>query len=372
LQSLRTSRQTMFSVGAGGFGVTTAVGANERAHFERKVNVPEGWVKGFLQVQGALAMRPFVFDVRPVDLLSAIAFFQDNKPPHPPHGLRYEFQPGEPVRIVLEPWEKRFTLKGTSYTGYARTVRLWGRKRLELLQGVLPYAERVTVGVLGRGLPHFYVCLCGPYQFVVALSGWATNDWSKGSAFELLAPRVELDSERMAAVYNTLSRRLIARRAEIADEASLPAADVEQALFQLCRAGRVIPDPTRSTYRLRELFAEPVDMAALFAPDPRIAAARQLLDSGRVSLHTVTDPDPTKGGRQETRALATVEDDVTYDVSIAVDGNGRLRFGRCRCPFFQNNLMSRGPCTHILAARLALDGRGIPAPEWPRFDAPGT
>jgi len=366
LQSLRTSRRTSFTVGAGGFGVTTAVGARARVHFERKVNVPEGWLKGFLQVQGALAMRPFVFDVRPVDLLTVIAFFQDNKPLRPPHGLRYEFQPGEPVRIVLEPWEERFTLKGTHYTGYARTVRLWGRRRMELLLGILPYAERVTVGVLGRGLPHFYVCHCGPYQFVLALSGWTQNDWSKGSAFDLLAPQVEAHPEQTALAYNALARRLVAGRTQIAEETGLPPAETEQALFQLCRAGRVIFDPTTMAYRLRELFAEALDVNKLFAPDPRIEAARRLLDAGRVSLRNVTDPDPSQGGRRETRAAAVVEDDVAYEVSVAVDGNGRLRFGRCECQFFQNNLMSRGPCAHILAARLALDARGIPVPDWPR------
>ncbi len=91
-----------------------------------------------------------------------------------------------------------------------------------------------------------------------------------------------------------------------------------------------------------------------------------MLDAGRVSLRNVTDPDPSQGGRRETRAAAVVEDDVAYEVSVAVDGNGRLRFGRCGCQFFQNNLMSRGPCAHILAARLALDARGIPVPDWPR------
>src|SRR5258708_20402058 len=39
LQSLRSSRRTLFSVGATGFGMTTAVGASPVDHFERKVDV---------------------------------------------------------------------------------------------------------------------------------------------------------------------------------------------------------------------------------------------------------------------------------------------------------------------------------------------
>lgn len=355
LGNLRSSRRTVFTVGAGGFGVTTT-GPSTSAHFERKVDLPDSWLKGFLQVQSALTMRPFLFDVRPVDLLTVIAFLQDNKAKISPRGMRYEFVPREPVTLVLEPWEERFELKGTHYTGYQRTVRLWGRKRLELIQRVLPYAERVTIGILGRGLPHFYICHCGTYQFVLALSGWTTNDWSKGSAFDLLAPPASLDAERVAMIYAGLVQHLAVEQARLIADTALPSHEVEQALFQLCRAGRVIYDPTTRQYRLRELFPEPLNVEVLFAPDPRIEKARQLLANGMVVLYEVTRPDPTSGERQETRGVGSVEENGrTYQVTAAMDGDGRLRFGRCTCPFFEENLMARGPCEHILAMRFAIE-----------------
>ena len=353
LQSMRSSRQTEFAVGGSGFGVTTGPGA--QAHWERKVDLPETWVKGFLQVQGALAMRPYLFNVRPVDLLTAISFWSDNKPPRPPHGLRYELAPGEPIRLAVEPWDERFTLKDTHYDGYARTVRVWGRKRLELLRGVLPYAQRVTVGLLGRGLPHIYICHCGVYRFTLVLSGWTRNDWAKGSAFDQLAPRTEIDPERVAMVYAALHRRLAASVREIAAETGLVAAEVERALFQLCRGGRAMIDPTTGHYRLRELFPEPIDVGALFAPDGQHDTAEQLFGGGRVRMRSVVTPEQRDDGRRETRVVAEVEGDALYEVTISVDLDGRLRFGRCGCAFFQNNLLSRGPCAHILAARLLLD-----------------
>ncbi len=355
MQKLRSSRRTEFRVGAGGFGVTTSGGAGTQSHFERKVDLPESWLKGFLQVQSALVMHPFTFEARPVDLLTTIAFLQEHKPPTLPHGMRYEFRPNEPINILLEPWEQRFTLRGTRYSGYERTVRLWGRKRLELLQGVLPYADRVLVGVLGRGLPHFYICSCGPYQFTLVFSGWTKNDWSKDSAFDLLAPRAAPDAQRVARVYAYLREHLAAPLAEVAANMGWPKKDVEEALFHLCRGGRAMFDPTTRQYRLRELFAEPLDVDALFAPDPRLAAAQQLFDAGQVALKQVLLPDPARKGRKETRAEAAINDDNVYEVTVAVDETGRVRFGRCGCPFFENNLMSRGPCTHILAARLALE-----------------
>lgn len=362
LDGLRSSRRTLFRVGAGGFGISTAVGAGSQDHYQRKVDVPDEWVKGFMQVQGALAMRPFVFDARPADLLTAIAYLQDNKPPRPPHGLRFEFQPDAPIAIALEPWERRFTLRGTHYTGYPRTVRLWGRKRLGLLTRVLPYAQRVTIGVLGRGLPHSYTCSCGPYQFTLVLSGWSANDWSRDAAFDLLAPRAMPNPQRANQVYAYLSEHLAARAGDIANNTGVPRREVEQALFQLCRAGRAMADPTTEKYRLRELFATPLDIDTLFAPDPRQATAQRLFNTGQVTLNSVLAPAENVEHPKETRAEATVMDEQTYAVIVAVDDGGRLRFGHCGCRFFQDNLMSRGPCVHIMAARLAVDALAAAKP----------
>jgi hypothetical protein len=363
MQKLRSSRHTEFRVGAGGFGVATNVGAASKSHFERKVDLPESWLKGFLQVQSALVMHPFLFDVRPVDLLSVLAYFKEHKPPRPPHGLRYEFRPDEPINVVLEPWEQRFSLRGPTYTGYERVVRLWGRRRLELLQGVLPYTDRLQVGILGRGLPHFYICHCGPYQFTLVLSGWTKNDWSKDSAFDLLAPRSKPDAGRVARVYAYLREHLAAPLGDVAANMGWPKQDVEEALFNLCRGGRVMFDPTTRQYRLRELFADPVDVDALFAPDPRIAVAQGLFESGHVTLRNIIPPDPEQKGRRETRATATVEDGEPYEATVSVDDTGRVRFGRCGCKFFVDNMMSRGPCEHILAARLALEAASAARPE---------
>jgi hypothetical protein len=363
LRHLRSARSTVLRIGASGMGVTTSVGSAALDHFERKVDVPESWLKGFLQVQGALAMPAYRFDVHPADLLTVIAFFQEHKALRPPHGLRYEFTPGAPITAVLEPWDQTFTLRDAVYSGYPRSVRLWGRKRLELLRDVLPYAERVKVSVLGRGLPHCYTCYCGPFRFVLALSGWIHNDWATDAAFDLLAPRGPSDAQVAARVHSYLSEHLAAPAAHIVADTSLPAVDVERALFELCRAGRVMADPTTRQYRLRELFSEPLDAGVLFAPDPRQLEAERLVSGGSVVLGTVALPDQSVDHRHETKAQAKVtEEGRTYEVTVAVDGSGRLRFGRCQCEFFERNLMSRGPCVHIMAVRLALPETALPEP----------
>jgi hypothetical protein len=363
LPRLRDSRRTELRVGAGGMGMATEVGASTLDAFERKVEISERWLKGFLQVQGALAMPGYSFAVHPTDLLSVIAYFQEHVPPTTPHGLRYEFARGGPITAVLEPWERRFPLRDTVYMGYPRTVRVWGRKRLELLRGVLPYANRVTITVLGRGLPHVYTCRCGPFTFLLALSGWVKQDWATDAAFDLLAPRGAGadDAQSVSRVHAYLGEHLAAPAAEIAADTGLAPREVELALFELCRAGRAMVDPTTRQYRLRELFAQPLDVGALFTPDARLPQAERLVAEGRVTLGAITLPKDSEDGRNETRAEATVrEGEASYTVRISVDDSGRLRFGRCECAFFQRHIMSRGPCVHLMAARIALDA-ALPA-----------
>ncbi len=347
VRQMRSSRDTSLSIGAGGVGMQTTDEASAASHFEHKVDVPADWIRGFLQVQSALAARPYTFDMRPIDLISTINHFMDTSAPKPPRAMRFEFRPGQAICIVLEPWEHRYWLKDTQYTGYERVVRTWGRKRLSLLIRVLPFAEKVTVGVLGRGLPHFYICRCGHYTFTLVLSGWVRNDWAASSTLDLLAPQADLDAEQMATVYNFLIQRMNVTHQEAENHTLLSAAQVEAALFALCREGHAMYDPTIRRYRSRELFAKTPDFEQAIAPDPRLDLARQMVATGRV---TVDQVGPSEKRKSEIRIQGRVDD---YAVTVSVDQEARVRFAQCTCPFFREHVMAQGPCEHILAVRFA-------------------
>ncbi len=353
LMNLRSSRETTFRVGASGFGVQTSGAVRRRAHFEQKVDLPDSWVKGFLQVQSALTMKPFTFHMQPTDMLNLIHYFVEHRARKPPFGLRYEFKPGEPMSAILEPWNESFTFQGTEYSGYPRTIRVWGRQRLQSLLPVLPYADRVTIGLLGRGLPHFYICHCGDYKFTLVLSGWVRSDWSSDSSLDLLAPQTQVTDEMVASVYNTLSQKLALKREEVEANTNLSSDQTEAALFRLCREGRAMYDPNSRRYRLRELFAEPLNFETILAPDPRIERARALAASGAVEIHSVA---PSDVRQNEIKILGTVsENGKQHNTLVAVDQDERVRFAQCDCDFFQAHIMNQGPCEHILATRFAAE-----------------
>src|SRR5262249_47061293 len=163
--------------------------------------------------------------------------------------------------------------------------------------------------------PHLYICHAGPCRLMLALSGWAANDWEMGSAFDLLAAFQGATAERTARVSDYLQGQLAARRNDIAAATGSDEGEVERALFQLSRAGRVLYDPMTNEYRARDLFGVPLDLERLFVTDPRLGKAQTLLENGKVEVNAVT------GSGATTRVLATVHDDIDYSVTVQIDEN---------------------------------------------------
>src|SRR6185295_16390689 len=94
--------------------------------------------------------------------------------------------PGEPPRLVLEPWDLVVRSTGAPYRGtQPRVIRTWGRNRLQVLARILPHARTVTV--VGPGLPSLYMVDLGDATLTLALSGWTDASWAGIATFDLLA-----------------------------------------------------------------------------------------------------------------------------------------------------------------------------------------
>lgn len=356
LNELRSSRDTWLRVGPEGFEVKTT-GAGGR--FERKVDLPDEWVRGFLQVSSGMALPGTRLSVRPADLLAALRFLRYQKAKISPRALRYEFIPGEDARLVLEPWEEPFRLRGADH-GYTepRVIRTWGRRRLKWIEPLLPFAERVDIYLKGRGLPSFYAVHLPDLTFLLGLSGWSEQNWTGSGSFDLLGETKPATAEVLAQVENHLRQQLHASPRDLAHRLNQPLPLIEQAAVRLGRQGKAMWDVEAREYRWRELFEQPVDEAKLFPPDERVELARPLVSA-------LKDVQCEAQETRKTRSLKTPEGSVTREVifrdwrvrgtvggantEIVVGDSGRIIFGTCSCPFFQENLMGRGPCEHMIA-----------------------
>jgi len=363
LGELRSSRDTWLHIDPGGFAIETHGGGGR---FEPKVDVPDSWVRGFLQVQSAMALPGTRLSVRPVDLLSTIRFLRYTRARLSPRALRYEFLPVREARLVLEPWEHEIPLRGATH-GYLepRIIRTWGRRRLALIEPLLPFAERVDIYLKGRGLPSFYAVKLPGMTFLLGLSGWTGQRFSEPGGFALLGPTEKIDPALTDKALAALAQRVTASERDLAEELAVPPATAHAALSRLVRLGRAIFDVEGRTFRHRELFAEPIDEARYYPPDARSDEAAALLQRGAVKVHSCEAQETRKERRLKTpdgpvfrtiihrdwRVRGTV--DRTLPVEIVVDDNGRVIFGTCTCAFFQDNLLGRGPCAHMVALHRA-------------------
>src|SRR6476661_707573 len=139
-------------------------------------------------MQAATLLAAERFELAPIDLYNVLLTLRMKKARTAPRGLRYELVPGEPPRLVLEPWDLVVHGTGGPYMGsQPRVIRTWGRNRLATLTRILPHAKKVTVAVAGPGLPAVYVVDLGDATLSLALSGWTDAGWAGVSTFDLLA-----------------------------------------------------------------------------------------------------------------------------------------------------------------------------------------
>ncbi len=348
-QKLRNYKRTRFEVDPGGFTAQTGASA---AHREVKIDLPDSWVRGFLQVSSAMGQPAEArFRLHPMDVHNVCHALRRRNEKKGPRALRYELEPGEPVRIVLEPWEQVITCPRSIYSGpRSEVVRTWGRRRLHVLERLIPIARGFDVHLLGDGMPSFYVADLGEMSFTLGLSGWSANDWSRAGAFDLMAPREGVTNRSKRAVYAELKKRWSATPDELAQATKLERAQVLSALGAWAQAGRAVFDLNRSVWRARELSREPLPMDKLRFQSDREEAAWAIQKAKGVSAPAeVVDTDGVRH-----LAAKVKEDKDTYDTGVSLDRDGRLIGGTCGCNHYIRSKLAKGPCAHMLALRMRL------------------
>lgn len=356
---LRSSRDTFLRIGTEGFEVATK-GAGGR--FEAKVELPESWLRGFLQLHGAMAMPGTRISVRPVDLLSAIRYVQYTKAKVSPRALRYEFEPGRDARVLLEPWEHVIPFVGAthSYTE-PKQIRVWGRQRLKLLAPLLPFADRVDIYLKGRGLPHFYSVKLPGLTFLLGLASTMESGWmSHGAGFGQMRSTKPADPGLTTRAADELGKVFHLSARELAPRLGIGVEDAERSLENLCRLGRAVYDLEAREFRSRELFETPIDQEKFYPPDERVEAASSWLRSGEVRL-SACEPEEQRKVKLIPSPDGALRREVIYRnwriagtaggqaVEVVLSETGRLMYGKCGCRFFADNILNLGPCAHMLA-----------------------
>ncbi len=350
-QKLRSYRETRFLVDPAGFEVQTQAAAEYR---EEKIDLPSSWLRGFMQLQSAMSLPMRRVPISREGLYSAIAWLRRHRAAKSPRALRFELQPGQPVVLVLEPWEQRIIMHGAPYEGKrAETIRTWGRDRLRVLARLLPLFEGADVYLLGSGLPSYWVVRMGEMRLILGLSGWTSNDWTGATALDQLAPPVSVDNAdlgRIAAAFHAGPAQSFDRL-----RAATGLADpvLAAGLNRFALLGQVIHDLAGRLYRWRQIMPVALSASQIGTESPETAAGRELVATRQVRLRR---DEPTPAGLR--MLVGKVTD---RPVELLLDADGRMVRGQCTCSHHFKGGLRKGPCRHLQALRRVALGEQPPS-----------
>ncbi|MCW3095394.1 MAG: hypothetical protein JWL77_1012 [Chthonomonadaceae bacterium] len=347
IQRIRSYRPAFLEIGAEGVSVATGAGSA----VEKKIDLPPTWVRGFLQVQSASAFGAVDLELSAATLAEVLSVLRRHREKESPRSLRFAIAPGQKPTITIEPWNIVVQEAEHVYSGdYRGEIRLWGRRRLLVIEDLLPHADKVQVRLLGGGMPSYWTIFQKGIRFDLGLSGWTKNDWAQAARFDLLAATADATPEHIERAENVLAEYLTLTPAQLALRMQIAQDAATNVLQKCCARGQAMYDHVTGFYRWRPLLPVPIQLPAT-DQDKRMAQAKRIVDSKGVTWSGKPSP-PSRPDR--IRCEASVRQDARgrkeQAVVLEIDADGRVQYAQCDCSFFRRDKLRKGPCPHILAA----------------------
>lgn len=298
-------------------GEDVVVTTMDGAVTEKKVPLPERWLKGFAEVQLAAAGMKQVLEVP----ASEARRFLRSLPSSTGRKPMWVAQTGRSLRLTTRPSPDGVCISGTD--------------RLKPLEPLLRFAKTLRA----YSAPHDPLGASGLWELgledarlLVTLSPDVSRGFSGegGVLWDLADDQASDDADLVSAL---LAFEPTIDPARLASEGGISEERVVRALGRLGAAGRVGYDAAESAYFHREL---PYDAERLAAMHPRLRDARALVEARAVRIEG--DVAYVRSG------------DAEHVVRRTPDGD------RCSCPWFGKHKTSRGPCKHALAVDLVRRG----------------
>jgi SWIM zinc finger len=305
------SQPVRLHVGADEVGIKTFGGQV----VEQKVPLAPRWVRGFAEVQVVASGLQLMSDLSIAD---ARPFLRSL--PRSSRHLSWAHPAGSSLRLS--------SLPGPG------AVCLAGPERLRSIEPMLRFARRLRVYGVDAGqhdgpAASAWELTLDHARFTVVLSPEVSRGFSGegGLLFDLTSNDAELDAETLIPLLGW-GQPLDTGR--LSNSAGLSSERTRSALMFLAAQGRVGYDLAQGAYFHREL---PMKIDALLKMNPRLLDAKRLVSEGKVHL--------------ETGGAGVDSGDLQHHVTFGPDGD------RCTCPWWGKYSGTRGPCKHVLAARIA-------------------
>lgn len=286
---------------------------------ERKVKLPLRWLKGFVEVQVYQSALKQAMEISALELAKMIRTL-------PPQNF---LQSGTISYLI--PAGKGFRLSQRDASG---AVPVGAISRLKALEPILRYAKSVRIYTSTDAISAFELVLANGKFFFVLSPNAARGFSGEGQALAALAANGS--TNELAQIKSALAWQDEINVPKLSSSLGITTRALEEALQVLGTRGLVGYDLAVGAYFHREL---PFDRGLVEELHPRMKKARELHEQKQVRYSM-------KGG-DEVEAYVKGSKGEHY-VQMNTDG------ARCTCDWFAKNQGNRGPCSHILAAELAV------------------
>ena len=339
---------------------------------EKKIDLPLTWIRGFLQVQSASVLPGTSLQLSAETVNLVLSHLTRNRAKESPRSLRFILKKGEKPTIIIDPWGLEVPEYQHTYQDvFEGEIRIWGRRRLMVLKDLLPFADRLSVRLMGTGMPSYWSLSMSGHRFDLGLSGWTANDWAAKANFSIMAatdPGEETDIDSLSEYLRT---KLMSTIKEAAKKLRISNRAAAYGLQLLCEQGQAMYDPTCDLYRWRQLIDQFKDgdtlVNTLFQPgtdgtrtdissiktgeDKRMTYAKKLVHDNCVKIIESTDTEKATIYKME----VVGRDEKIFKPDFHVDLDGRISVASCTCSFFRLNKLRKGPCNHIGASILFIN-----------------
>jgi hypothetical protein len=325
--AVATASQLLLKVGD---AEVTAV--TERASVtERKVELPSRWIKGFGEVSALHARMRLVAELTGADATRFIAGL-----PRAARGPLWAVPAGRTLALTATPRPGAACLTGPERLAELRPLLRFTRKLRVYAPPPAADGASAAAGHAALPAPSAWELTLGSTgaRFTLTLSPEKYRGFSGEGALLGALAAADATAEDAGLIGLLLGWDPVIDPGVLAASAGLSAKRVATALALLASNGAVGYDLACGAYFHREL---PLG-AEMERVHPRLADARALVAAGQVTL--------TEGGA------------MSGDHRVSFTGGGDT----CTCPWWGKHRGTRGPCKHVLAARIALGG-GHVAPD---------
>lgn len=249
IERFRTYNKVELSINPEGFIIETGITPE---HVEKKIELPETWIKGFNQVSAAASLGGVEIEISPVDMYDICSFLHRNREHKSPRSMKWILEPDKKIKIIFEPWNKELTLSKVYQGKKKRIERIWGRRRWLILERIIPIANNFKIRLLGFGMPQFIIADVGTMKITIGFTSWSANDWVKGTAFNILAGFI---GEGTQDVYNLLKNERVLTIEDI--KSSFKQSndkECQASIGRVLRRGEAYFDPIINGLRFRQLL----------------------------------------------------------------------------------------------------------------------